>query len=55
MVYFSVPAWTTAVFVEFAAAEERLNTSIADVEQLVADGVLKNGNEGADRQARERD
>ncbi len=41
---FSVPARTTAVFVEFAAAEERLNTLIADVEQLVADGVLKNGN-----------
>ncbi len=40
---FEIPARTTAVFVEFAPAEERIGNLIDDVQSLVDDGVLNKG------------
>ncbi len=40
---FSVPARTTAVFVEFAPPQERIGYVIDDVNALVAGGTLNNG------------
>jgi pullulanase/glycogen debranching enzyme len=40
---FTVPGRTTAVFVELAPAQERIGYLIEDVESLVAQGVLNNG------------